>query len=86
MSIFNSYFDNFIVLCVDHELIFEINFYTGNYAKANRPGVVRNVVKASIPILVPSGDSKAQDSAAFIIRNTFQKALGKGEFEDFQQQ
>ena len=42
-------------------------------------------MKASVPILVPSGERKAQDSAAFIIRNTFQKALGKGEFDDFKQ-
>ena len=75
------------ITAVDRDLIIEItSYHTGKYAKANRPGVVRNVVQATVPILVPSGDSKAQNSAAFIIRNTFQKALGNGEFEDFKQQ
>ena len=43
-------------------------------------------MKAVVPILVPNGDGRAEDSATFIIRKTFKKSLDNGEFDDFKKE
>lgn len=49
-------------------------------APANRPKIIRSIVKATVPVYVPKDDLQAKEIATHVILDLFSVSISKGEF------
>jgi len=49
--------------------------------QTQRPGMVRNIIQAAVPVILVRGDNEGLKSAEDVIRSTLQKAIKNGDFQ-----